>query len=88
MIILRYMHVCNVAKINGTERLAKIYPMRNILVAAWQAAYYPYREICRDESMIAFIGETGATVYQLKKPQNGDAGMVSCRFKIRILIAT
>ena len=28
----------------------------------------PYREICLDESMIAFKGKTGAMVYQSKKP--------------------
>ena len=67
-IILRCLHVCDNTKIDGTDKLAKIRPMLNILVAAWQAAYYPNREICLDESMIAFKGRTGAMVYQPKKP--------------------
>ena len=69
MIILRCLHVCDNTKIDSTDKLAKIRPMLNILVAAWQAAYYPNREICLDESMIALKGRTSAIVYQAKKPQ-------------------
>ena len=68
MIILRCLHVCDNTKIDGMDKLAKIRSMLNILVAAWQAAYYPNREICLDESMIAFKGRTSAMFYQLKKP--------------------
>ena len=50
------------------DKLAKIRSLLNILVTAWQAAYYPNREICLDESMIAFKGRTGAMFYQPKKP--------------------
>ena len=50
MIILRCLHVCDKTKIDGTDKLAKIHSMLNILVATWQAAYYPNREICLDES--------------------------------------
>ena len=41
MIILRCLHVCDNTKIDGVNKLAKIHPMLNILVAAWQTAYYP-----------------------------------------------
>ena len=68
VLILRCLHVYDNTKIDGTDKLAKIYLMLNILVAAWQAAYYPNREICLDKSMIAFKGRTGAMVYQPKKP--------------------
>ena len=68
IIILRCLHVCDNTKIDGTDKLAKILPMLNILVTAWQAAYYPNREICLEESMIAFKGRTGAMVYQPKNP--------------------
>ena len=43
MIILRCVHVCDNIKIYGINKLAKIRPMLNILVVAWQAAYYPNR---------------------------------------------
>ena len=68
MIILRCLHVCDNTKIDGKDKHAKIRPVLNILVAACQAAYYPNREICLDESLIAFKGRTGAMVYQPKKP--------------------
>ena len=69
VIILRCLHVCDNTKIDCTDKLAKIRPMLNILVATWQAAYYPNQEICLDESMIAFKGRNGgAMVYQSKKP--------------------
>ena len=83
VIILRCLHVCDNTKIDGTDKLAKICPMLNIFVAAWQAAYYPNPEICLDESMIAFKGRTGAMVYQPKKPHKW--GMLG-RFKNRILL--
>ena len=67
MIILRCLHVCDNTKIDGTDKLAQIRPMLNILVAAWQVAYYHNWKICLDESMIAFKGRTGAMVYQPKK---------------------
>ena len=68
MIILRCLHVCDNTKIDDMDKLAKIRPMLIILVAAWQAAYYSNREICLDESMIAFKDRTGAMVYQPKQP--------------------
>ena len=71
VIILRCLHVCDNTKIDGTDKLAKIRPMLNILVAAWQAAYYRNREICLDDSMIAFKGRTSAMVYQPKSLING-----------------
>ena len=52
VIILRCLHVCDNTKIDGTDKLAKIRSMLNILVAAWQAAYYPNREICLDEPLL------------------------------------
>ena len=69
MICLRCLHVCDNTKIDGSDKLAKICPMLNILVAAWQAAYYPNQKISLDESMIAFNGRTGVMVYQLQKPR-------------------
>ena len=68
VLILRCLHVCENTKIDGTDKLAQIRPMLNILVATWQAAYYRNREICLDESMIVFKGRTGAMVYQPNKP--------------------
>ena len=64
VLILRCLHVCDNTKMDGMDKLAKIRQILNILVAVRQAAYYPNREICLDESMIAFKGRTGAMVYQ------------------------
>ena len=50
VIILRCLHVCGNTKIDGMDKLAQIHSMLNIMVAAWQAAYYPNREICLDDS--------------------------------------
>ena len=71
MLFLRCLHLsclCDNIKLDGTVRRAKINPVLNILVAAWQAAYYPNGEICIDESMITFKGRMEVMVYQPKKP--------------------
>ena len=49
------------------NRLFKISLLLSPLIKASQETYYPNREICLDESMIAFKGRAVATVYQPKK---------------------
>ena len=61
------LHACNINSADKTDKLYKIRLVMSMLRAAWQAAYYPDREICLEESMIAFMGWTIAMVYQPKK---------------------
>ena len=52
---------------------SKLFEIRLLLfwlLTAWQEAYYPSREICLNESMIAFKGRSIMTVYQPKTPHN------------------
>ena len=86
VIILRCLHVCDNTKIDGTDKLVKIRPMLNILVAAWQAAYYPNREICLDESMIALMAGPVRWFINPNTLINGDPGVILGRFKNRILL--
>ena len=70
--ILLNLHCCNNSQDRRDDqrrdRLFKIRPLMSRLIKAWQEAYYPNREICLYESMIAFKECAFVTVYQQKKP--------------------
>ena len=52
----------------GHDRLAKIRPFTEILIPAWQDAYYPGQNLSVDESIVAFKGRCGFVVYKPNKP--------------------
>ena len=49
------------------DRLFKIRPLMDHLIAGWQRHFYPGREVSVDESMIAFKGKTTLKQYMPKK---------------------
>ena len=66
MSILSFFHACD-NSVRNDDKLYKVGPKLSILLPAWKKAYYSDREICLDESMIAFKGRAPGRVYQPKK---------------------
>ena len=50
------------------DKLYKIRPLIDTLVAAWQDAYYPGKHLSVDESIVAFKGKCSWVVYKPQKP--------------------
>ena len=69
MNILRFFHACD-NSVRNDDKLYKVGSILSILLPARKKAYYPDREICLDESMIAFKGRAPGPVYQPKNHIN------------------
>ena len=67
MNIISFFHACD-NSVRNDDKLYKVGPILSIPLPAWKKAYYPDREICLDESIIAFKGRAPGRVYQPKKP--------------------
>jgi hypothetical protein len=65
--ILTFLHFSD-NEIPTADKLFKVRGLLDLLITEWKRAFYPDRDVCLDESMIAFKGRTGFTVYQQKKP--------------------
>lgn len=85
--IMQFFHICNnddnlPRDHPDHDRLAKVRPLLNILVPAWQEVYYPRRELSIDESMIAYKGRTPGKMYKPNKPHKwGLNAWVLCEAK-------
>ena len=71
--IMQFLHVANnedalPADDPNHDKLFKIRPLINTLVAAWQDAYYPGKHLSVDESIVAFKGKCSWVVYKPQKP--------------------